>query len=65
MLGVLRMNIKAGSTQKHRTFFSGNVEMLWNLKLDIKGGVHKSSDFLERSRIMMKRVVVIQQMLVE
>ena len=48
MLGVLRMNIKAGSTQKHITFFSGNVEMLGNLRTDIKGGEHKSSEFFEK-----------------
>ena len=44
MLGIVRMDIKGGSRQKHRTFFSGNVEMLGNLRMDIKGGVHKSRE---------------------
>ena len=75
MLGIVRMDIKGGSRQKHRTFFSGNVEMLGNLRMDIKGGVHKSREpffwsgskklliqykSLERSDIMMKREDVTQ-----
>ena len=75
MLGIVRMDIKGGSRQKHRTFFSGNVEMLGNLRMDIKGGVHKSREpffwssskklliqykTLERLHLMMKREDVTQ-----